>query len=225
MAKHPLWHEEYWLFLIALYQKRPQGVKPLYSRGLVDLALELHIEPEFLYQQMFKLRNIESASLRQYWNLYADSPAKLNRELRRLRRMAGFGKSTEFYEGVQVNESWEKDYKPIATSGADDHASVLALLTPMKLIMILDLYFRLTPITMVAETPEVVALAKLIGVSPRQVVEVMEVFRCCDPYLSHGEMLISPLLTPCMQIWKRYGNEQPQKLAATALQLREYFGK
>jgi hypothetical protein len=225
MAKHPLWHDEYWLFLIGLYQKQPQGVKPLYSRGLVDLALELHIEPEFLYAQMFKLRNIDTPSLQQYWDLYANNASKLKREISKLRHMKGFGKPSEFYEGVEVNESWEKDYKPIAVNPTDEDSPLAASLTPVKLIMILDLYFRLTPITMVPETPEVTALGKLIHLTARQVVEVMEVFRCCDPYLSHGEMLISPLLTPCMQIWKRFGSENPQKLAATALQLREYFAR
>ncbi len=33
MAKHPLWNEEYWLLLLQLYQKKPMGVKPLYSKG------------------------------------------------------------------------------------------------------------------------------------------------------------------------------------------------
>lgn len=234
MAKHPLWHDEYWLFLIWLYQKRPQGVKPLYSRGLIDLALELHIEPEFLYRQMFKLRNIESASLQQYWDRFADNPRKLTREIGKLRKMKGFGKPAEFYEGVEVNESWEKDYKPLPlpnNTANDDNAAppgndtAANVLTPIKLIMILDLYFRLTPITMVAETPEVIALAHLMHVTPQQVVEVMEVFQCCDPYLSHGEMIISPLLTPCMQIWNRFGNENPEKLAAQALQIKEYFKK
>ena len=43
MAKHPLWKDEYWLLLLQLYQKKPMGVKPLYSKGMVDLSLELHI--------------------------------------------------------------------------------------------------------------------------------------------------------------------------------------
>ena len=46
MARHPLWNEEYWLLLLQLYQKKPMGVKPLYSKGMVDLSLELHIPPD-----------------------------------------------------------------------------------------------------------------------------------------------------------------------------------
>lgn len=33
MAKYPSWQDEYWLMLMQLYLKRPQGMKPLYSRG------------------------------------------------------------------------------------------------------------------------------------------------------------------------------------------------
>lgn len=40
MARHPLWNEDYWLLLLQLYQKKPMGVKPLYSKGMVDLSLE-----------------------------------------------------------------------------------------------------------------------------------------------------------------------------------------
>lgn len=35
MATHPLWSDEYWLLLLQLYQQKPAGVKPLYSRQLV----------------------------------------------------------------------------------------------------------------------------------------------------------------------------------------------
>ena len=91
------------------------------------------------------------------------------------------------------------------------------------LIMILDLYFRLTPITMAAETPEVIDLAKLMKIKPRMVVEVMDVFQLCDPYLNRDDLLISPLLMPCQEVWNRYGNDNPEKLSALAAQLKEYF--
>ena len=32
-------------------------MKPMYSRALVDLSLELHIPPKNLYEQLFKLRH------------------------------------------------------------------------------------------------------------------------------------------------------------------------
>ena len=51
----------------------------------------------------------------------------------------------------------------------------------MKLIIILDLYFQLTPITMVPETPEIIDLGKLIRTSPKVIAEAMGVFMYCDP--------------------------------------------
>ena len=48
MVKHSQWSDEYWLLLMQLYLKKPVGAKALYSKGLVNLALELHIKPQFL---------------------------------------------------------------------------------------------------------------------------------------------------------------------------------
>lgn len=216
MAKYPSWQDEYWLMLMQLYLKRPQGVKPLYSRALVDLALELHFPPECLYRKMFKLRQIDTPNLQRLWNTYADNPRRLSREVKLLKRMNGFGAADDFYAGVVINESWEKDFKPI--DGLDDKR-----ITPILLIMTLDLYFRLTPNTMVAETPEIAELAKLTKVNPDDVVTIMRAFQCVDPYLT-GESKVSPtLLAACEEIWKRFGNENPQKIAATAAQLKEYW--
>ena len=113
-----------------------------------------------------------------------------------------------------MNESFEKDWKPIAP-GAE--------LTPVKLILILDLYFQLTPITMVPETPEVNDLAKLIKVSPELIAEVMEVYQFCDPYLNRADFLLSTLLVPCQEVWNRFGNDNPEKLYQLASQLKEYW--
>ena len=89
--------------------------------------------------------------------------------------------------------------------------------------MILDLYFRLTPITMAEDTPEVKDLARLIRETPRQVVEVMDVFLVCDPYISQYTSTSSPLLAPCADVWKRFGNEDPETLSTQAAQLTDYF--
>ena len=213
MAKHPLWSDEYWLLLMQLYLKKPVGVKPLYSRGIVDLSLDLHIPPEFLHAQMFKLRMI-TPRIGQLWEKYGKSPKKLARGVELLRRMKGYGNADAFYQGVEMNESFEKDWKPIAP-GAE--------LTPVKLILILDLYFQLTPITMVPETPEVNDLAKLIKVSPKLIAEVMEVYQFCDPYLNRADFLLSPLLVPCQEVWNRFGNDNPEKLYQLASQLKEYW--
>lgn len=46
MAKNIHWQDEYWLLLMQLYLKKPEGVKPLYSKGIVNLSMELHIPPQ-----------------------------------------------------------------------------------------------------------------------------------------------------------------------------------
>lgn len=216
MAKYPSWQDECWLMLMQLYLKRPQGVKPLYSHALVDLALELHFPPDYLYRKMFKLRQIDTPNLQRLWDTYADSPRRLSREVKLLKRMNGFGSAGEFYAGVAINESWEKDFKPI--EGLQDKR-----FTPILLIMTLDLYFRLTPNTMVAETPEIVELAKLTKIKPDDVVTIMRAYQAVDPYLTSEGPVSPTLLAACEDVWKRYGNEDPQKIAATAAQLKEYW--
>lgn len=216
MAKPRNWSDEYWLLLMQLYLRKPVGVKAPYSRPLIDLALELHMPPEFLYGQMFRLRRLDTPRIEKLWNSYANNPKKLARGVKLLRQMHGFGQAADFYEGVEIQESWEKDFKPII-EGTD--------ITPAKLILILDQYFRLTPITMVPETPEVEELAKLIKVDGQEICDIMEIYQIYDPYLHRSDMMISPLLTPCKEIWQRYGNDNPEKLSAFAAQLKEYFKK
>lgn len=214
MATHPLWSDEYWLLLLQLYQKKPAGVKPLYSRQLVKLSIELHIPPQNLYEQQFVLRQRNMPVMRLIWETYGDNQRKLNRDVRKLRALKGFGQPKEFYEGVEVKETFEKDFMPLPQNER---------LTPVMLIMILDLYFQLTPITMVTETPEVKEMAKTLKLAPATVVEILDVFQFCDPYLNRDDLMISPLLLPCQEIWTRYGNDNPNKLSSLAAQLHEYF--
>ena len=213
MAKHPLWNEEYWLLLLQLYQKKPMGVKPRYSRGMVDLALELHIPPEFLHEQMFKLQRV-TPHIKRLWDKYADNPKKLTHDIRLLKKMNGCGNASAFFEGVEIKESFEYNWEPLKVEPS---------LTPIKLVIILDLYFQLTPITMVPETPEIIDLAKLLKTSEKMIAEVMKVFQCCDPYLNKKEKANSPLMEACNDIWQRYGNGNPDKLYQLANELKEYF--
>ena len=213
MAKHPLWKDEYWLLLLQLYQKKPMGVKPLYSKGMVDLSLKLHICPEFLHEQMFKLRFV-TPHIKRLWDKYGDNPRKLSHDIQLLKKMDGYGNAQSFYEGVEVKESFEHDWEPIAAEPS---------LTPVKLIIILDLYFQLTPITMVPETPEIIDLAKLIKTTPKVIVEAMNVFQICDPYLNRNEKYVSKLTSSCSNIWQRYGNGNPDRLFKIATELKEYF--
>ena len=213
MARHPRWSDDYWPQLLQVYMEKPVGVKSLYARRVVELSLEWHIPPQYLHKQMFQLRSL-TPRMERLRAIYGDNPKKLRRDINRIREMRGYGNAASFYEGVALNETFEKDWRPL-------HAN--PELTPVKLILILDLYFQLTPITMRHDTSEIVDLGKLVKVSPKLIVEVMEVFQVCDPYLNHGEVTFHPLLPACDEIWRRYGNEHPDRLYSLATQLKDYF--
>lgn len=214
MAKNSKWQDEYWLLLLQLYLQKPVGIKPMYSRGMVDLSLELHIAPNILFNKMCQIANLETPRVERFWELYGNNPKKLKRAVNLLREMWGFNNALEFYDGVETNESFEKDFRPIAEG---------TTLTPAALTLILDLYFRLTPITMVAETPEVQELAKLMKQKPEAVVDVLEAFQLCDPYLNRKDVAVGDLAIACQQVWRRFGNANPEELASYAEQLKEYF--
>lgn len=213
MARNAKWSDDYWLLLMQIYLQRPVGIKPMYSRKMVDLSMELHIAPNVLFAKMCQIANLETPRVEHIWETYGTNPRKLTRAIKLWREMRGYGHADEFYEGVEVNETFEKDFKPVSDSN----------ITPAMLILILDLYFRLTPITMVSETPEIQQLARLLKIKPQEVVEVMEVFQHCDPYLNKKDVMISPLLLPCNDIWRRFGNSDTEQLASFAEQLSEYF--
>ena len=66
------WTEENWLKLMQVYLKKPAGVKPLYSRDIVNLALELHFSPQSLYRRMVSL-TIPASSSGSRWMLNCNS--------------------------------------------------------------------------------------------------------------------------------------------------------
>lgn len=219
MARQPNWSDDYWLLLLQLYLRRPAGIKPMYSRAMVDLSLELHIQPTALFARMCALANLDTPRIERIWQTYGNNPRRLSRAVRLLRGMDGFNNAGEFYSGVGMNETFELDFKPVADG---------CPFTPVMLILVLDLYFRLIPVTMVAETPEVVELSRLIGVRPADVVAVMDRLRLCDPYLNRGVAPktgdgTDPLLDACSDVWHRFGNSRPDELASFAGELKEYF--
>ena len=214
MAKNQLWHDDYWLLLMQLYLHKPVGVKPMYSRPMVELSIELHIAPQQLFARMCEIANLETPRIERIWQEYSRNPKRLTRAVQLLRNMMGFNSGGGFYEGVEVEETFERNFRPIAED---------ARLTPVMLILILDQYFRLTPITMVEETPEVQQLARLLRIPVSLVTDVMNVYQHCDPYLNRRDVIISPLLSPCQQIWQRYGNIDTRQLASYANQLKDYF--
>lgn len=128
--------------------------------------------------------------------------------------MKGFGAADEFYEGVEVQETFEKDFHPLSEDNR---------FTPIMLILILDLYFKLTPSTMVSQTPEVTELAQLLNLSSSDIVDVLHIFLVCDPYMTNVDLTFSPLLLPCQQIWRRFDGDEGKLLRQTAEEMREYF--
>ena len=208
------WNDEYWLMLMEVFLKKPVGVKPMFSHDIVSLALELHITPQYLFRKMFKLRQLDTPLIERMWEKYANNPGKLKKEVNILRQMNGFNNADAFYEGVDVTETFETDFKPVSNQ---------TTITPVMLIMALDMYFRLTPNTMVPETPEIITLAKRMKISPQEITDIMDAYQFCDPYLTNKGHDDNPLLEPCKEIWKKYGNGDPSKLASLAAQLNEYF--
>ena len=214
MAKNLKWQDEYWLLLMQIYLQKPAGIKPMYSKEMVDLSMELHIAPNVLFNKMCQIANLETPRIEYFWELYGNNPKKLKRAVNMLREMWGFNNALAFYEGVETQESFEKDFKPISAD---------SVLTPVMLTLILDLYFRLTPITMVEETPEVQEIAKMMKIKPQEVVEALEAFQHCDPYLNRKDVVMDDLALACQQVWRRYGNANPEDLASFAEQLKEYY--
>ena len=187
MAKKQLWNDDYWLLLMQQYLRRPVGIKPTYSRGMVELSMELHINPRELHERMGDIARLRTPRIERIWQEYAENPRRLKRAVQLLRQMTGFNSGGDFYDGVGIQETFEVDFRPIA----EDER-----LTPVMLILILDLYFRLTTITMVSATPEIQELARMIHIPTSLVVDVLEVYQHCDPYLNRKDVCFSPLLLP-----------------------------
>ena len=214
MAKYQQWQDDDWLLVMQLYLMRPVGVKPMYSKAMVDLSMELHIAPQVLFNKMCEIANLETPRIERIWQEYGKNPRRLKRAVGLLRQMKGFGSNDLFYEGVDIQETFESDFRPVSDNSP---------ITPVMLILILDQYFRLTPITMVPETPEIQQLSRLIKIPAREIADIMDIFQHCDPYLHRKDVMFSPLFPACQTIWQRYGNSDTEQLASYASQLKEYF--
>ena len=214
MAKHYSWNDDNWLLVMQLFMKEPVGVKPLYCRPLVDLSIELHLPPQVIQERMEQLARLDTPRLERLWHNYSDNPKRLSRAARLLREMSGFNSAGSFYDGVDVEETFERDFRPLA----EDER-----LKPVMLTVLLDLYFHLTPITMVEETPEVQETAKMLHIPTSLVVDVLDIFQHCDPYLNRKDVILSPLLLPCHQVWNKYGNGSMEELHSHAAELSVYF--
>ena len=215
MVTHPLWSEDYWLFILQLYLAKPIGVKPLYAYKAVQLSCELHLPPQFIHDQQVLMEAHSSPVLQVIWDAYATHAARLRRDVKRLKAMKGFGYADDFYKDVDTNTTFEHDFTPIPS--AED-------LYPISLVVILDLYFKLTPSTMVTYTPEIKTVALLLGVPATRVVEVLQCFLHLDPYVHRPTAdTSSALLNACRDIWQRYGNMDIERLSAYTTQLYAFF--
>ncbi len=214
MAKNHNWQNDYWLLLMQLYLRKPTGMKPVYCRDMVQLSLELHIAPEELHARLSQIDRLETPRIERIWTDYSRNPKRLNRAVELLRSMMGFNSNGDFYEGVEVEETFERNFRPLEEDNR---------LTPMMLVLILQLYFQLTPITMEEKTPEVRELAKLMKVPVQLVVSVLEVYQYCDPYLNRRNTTTPNLLNACREVWQHYGNSDTRQLTAYAEKLKEYF--
>ena len=220
MAKIQQWQDDDWLLLMQLYLKKPVGIKPMYSKAAIELCLELHIPPQIIYQKMCAIANLETPRIERIWNEYAQNPRRLSRAVKLLRQMKAFG-NDDFYEGVDIQETFETDFRPIAPD---------TVVTPIMLIIILDLYFRLTPITMVVETPEIQDLSRLLKLPAQDIVDIMHIYQQCDPYLkphprplTFREGSLESITSACQAQWRQYGNGDPTALAEYASKLKEYY--
>jgi hypothetical protein len=127
MARNQDWQNDYWLLLMQVYLKKPVGVKPVYSKIMVDLSMELHIAPQILFNKMCEIANLETPRIERIWQEYGANPRRLNRAVSLFRQMKGFGNNEEFYEGVDLQETFERDFRPI-----NDDTPV----TPVMLILV-----------------------------------------------------------------------------------------
>lgn len=193
----------------------------MYSRDTVRLALELHIPPQVIYQKMFALRQQLPPSLERFMETVGRNPKRLALTCKKLRALNGMGNAGEFYDDVKVNETFELDFRPVNAPTAQ--LTGLPLITPVMLVMILDLYFQLIPTTMVAETPDVKELAKLLDIRAEDVAYVLGIYLRCDPFVQTPEDCDDPLLEPCRKIWEKYAYDDPTVLSNMARQLECYW--
>lgn len=210
------WSDEYLPLLLEVYYRKPEGVKPLYSRALVDLSLELHVHPRLLYSELAAIRRCQRPTVQRLLDKYSGSRRRLTRDVRRLRQMRGFGQGDAFFEGVGGEEPWEAEFRPVAEGSR---------FTPLALTLVLDLYFRLSPATMCTATPDVREAARRLDVSAQDVVGVMQTYMTFDPYLARRGHADATLTAPCRDIWQRHAGDDAEQLATLAAQMWEYYKK
>ena len=213
-----MWNNEYWPLLIQAYLAKPEGIKSQWSRTAVDLAMELHLRPTDITDRLKTIDAHNSAPVERLLQHYKAHPRRLLRDTERLRHMSGFGDMAAFYDGVSTaTHKFEALYRPVGGTP----------FTPAMLTILLDLYFRLVPTTMVDSTPEVRDMAQRTGLTADQVVEALHIFLFIAPAARKGSddelAAFSPLTPLCNATWHRLDNGNPAIVAQEARRYYEYY--
>lgn len=213
-----MWSNGYWPLAINAFLTPPEGQKTRYSRPVVDLAMRLHVRLADIVDKLNTVGAHSDKAVERLFCHYKAHPKLLKRDVARLCSMGGFGNGDAFYEGVDTAEQdFERWYRPV--DGAE--------LTPAMLTLLLNLYFRLVPTTMVETTPEVADMARRTGLSAARVVEVLRIFLHIDPCArvrdNDGLADFSPLTPVCRDFWTRLGDGDPMKVAREAEKFLQYY--
>lgn len=214
MANINKWNNDCWLLLMQSYMKKPVGLKPVGTKDMVELAMELHVTPKLLGEKMAELDKHESPSLQKIWCTYHDNTRRLNRDAKLVRKMMGFGDAGLFYEGVETDDSMCHSFLPVDKTTD---------LSPAMLTLVLRLYFSLTPGTMVENTPEVEELAQCMKTTQQSVVQALEMFQTFDPILKREPAPESPLKEQAKLLWNKYYNDAHDTLNKKANEIEAYF--
>ena len=212
------WTNEYWPLLIQAYLAKPEGPKSQWSRWAVDLAMELHLRPADIADRMKTIDTHATPAVERLLTHYKAHPRRLQRDADSLHSMAGFGASAAFYDGVETAaQGFEALYRP--TGGTP--------YTPAMLIIMLDLYFRLIPATMVETTPEVRDMARRTRLTEAEVTEVLHTYLYVDPASRKRSddalAAFSPLTALCASTWHSLADGDPATVASEAQKFYEYY--
>ena len=67
MAKKSNWNDDYWLLVVQLYLRKPVGLKPLYSKVMIDLCSEIHVSPSEVYSKMEAIDKLQTPRVERLW--------------------------------------------------------------------------------------------------------------------------------------------------------------
>lgn len=214
MATKNKWSDQYWPLIIKAWLQKPEGTKSKDSKTVVDIANELRIDQDVICEKMTLLDKHESPLLQKLWKMYAKNPRRLNRDIKNLRQLSGFGDAEMFYEGVETARPVARIFLPVTPDSR---------MTPAILILILHVYFTLTPNCMVESTPEIIELAQLTKTPVEEIVKFMKVFQCFDPILQREPPVLSPIIHEAREIWEKYYELPQSRFDKDVEKIKEYF--